>query len=47
MGRIGASYAYWYILKYQRCGQLFQDRYKSEPVEDENNQGDGSCGCMS
>ncbi len=36
MRRIGASYVYWYNLKYGRCGHLFQDRYKSEPVEDEN-----------
>jgi putative transposase len=35
MRRIGASYVYWYNLKYQRCGHLFQDRYKSEPVEDD------------
>jgi len=31
--RIGASYVYWYNLKYDRCGHLFQDRYKSETVE--------------
>ena len=36
MRRIGASYVYWYNLKYNRCGHLFQDRYKSEPVEGEN-----------
>ncbi len=35
MRRIGASYVYWYNLKYQRCGHLFQDRYKSEAVEDD------------
>jgi len=35
MRRIGASYVYWYNWKYQRCGHLFQDRYKSEVVEDE------------
>lgn len=34
MRRLGASYVYWYNLKYSRCGHLFQDRYKSEPVED-------------
>ncbi len=34
MRRIGASYVYWYNWKYQRCGHLFQDRYKSEAVED-------------
>jgi len=33
--RIGASYVYWYNLKYERCGHLFQDRYRSEPVEDD------------
>ena len=33
--RIGASYVYWYNLKYKRSGHLFQDRYKSEPVEDD------------
>jgi putative transposase len=31
--RIGASFVYWYNWKYNRCGHLFQDRYKSEPVE--------------
>lgn len=30
--RIGASYVYWFNGKYDRCGHLFQDRYKSEPV---------------
>jgi putative transposase len=35
MRRIGASYVYWYNWKYRRCGHLFQDRYKSEPVETE------------
>lgn len=35
MRRIGASYVYWYNLKYQRCGHLFQDRYKSEAIEDD------------
>ena len=33
--RIGSRYVYWYNLKYQRIGHLFQDRYKSEVVEDE------------
>ena len=32
--RIGASFVYWYNLKYNRVGHLFQDRYKSEAVED-------------
>lgn len=35
MRRIGASFVFWYNNKYNRCGHLFQDRYKSEPVEDE------------
>jgi len=33
--RIGASYVYWYNWKYNRSGHLFQDRFKSEPVEDD------------
>jgi len=33
--RIGASYVYWYNLKYFRVGHLFQDRFKSEVVETE------------
>ncbi|WP_416358821.1 transposase [Desulforamulus putei] len=36
MKRIGASYVYWYNRKYERCGHLFQDRYMSEPVEDDS-----------
>jgi putative transposase len=35
MKRFGASYVYWYNKKYERCGYLFQDRFKSEPVEDD------------
>ncbi len=35
MRRIGASYVYWYNWKYERTGHLFQDRYKSEVVEDD------------
>ena len=31
--RIGASFVYWYNLKYDRIGHLFQDRFRSEPVE--------------
>ena len=31
--RIAGSYAYWYNWKYRRCGHVFQDRFKSEPVE--------------
>ena len=34
--RIGARYVYWYNIKYQRVGHLFQDRFKSEPVEDDS-----------
>lgn len=33
--RIGASYVYWYNWKYERYGHLFQDRYKSENVEND------------
>ena len=32
---IGSAFAYWYNLKYERSGHLFQDRFKSEPVESE------------
>lgn len=31
--RISSSYVYWYNLKYERCGHLFQERFKSENVE--------------
>ena len=34
MRRICGSYVFWYNRKYGRVGYLFQDRYKSEPVED-------------
>ena len=33
--RIGASFVYWYNMKYGRTGHLFQDRFKSEAVEDD------------
>ncbi len=33
MRRLAASYVYWYNNKYERIGNLFQDRFKSEPVE--------------
>ena len=33
--RIAGSYVYWYNWKYHRTGHLFQDRFKSEPVEDD------------
>ncbi|MFE8700858.1 transposase [Cytobacillus sp. FJAT-54145] len=32
--RISSSYVYWYNMKYERCGHLFQERYRSESVED-------------
>jgi REP element-mobilizing transposase RayT len=35
MKRIGISYASWYNWKYERIGHLFQNRYKSECVEDD------------
>ena len=33
MRRICGSYVYWYNWKYGRIGNLFQDRFKSEPIE--------------
>lgn len=33
--RIFGSYVLWYNKKYGRVGHLFQDRFKSEPVEDD------------
>ena len=33
--KIAASYAYYFNAKYKRVGHLFQDRYKSETIEDE------------
>ena len=33
MKRIACKFVYWYNLKYERVGHLFQDRYRSEPVE--------------
>lgn len=35
MKRIGVSYVSWYNGKYNRIGHLFQDRYKSEVIEDD------------
>lgn len=35
MKRLGVSYAYWYNWKYERNGHVFQDRFKSECVEDD------------
>ena len=34
--RIGVRYVYWYNIKYNRTGHLFQDRFKSEPVDDDS-----------
>jgi putative transposase len=33
--RISSSYVRWYNQKYERCGHLFQERFKSEVVKDE------------
>ncbi len=33
--RIAGKFVYWYNVKYKRCGHLFQDRFKSESVEDD------------
>ena len=34
--RIGARYVYYYNWKYKRSGHLFQDRFKSEPIDDDS-----------
>ena len=34
--RICGRFVYWYNIKYQRVGHLFQDRFKSEPVDSES-----------
>ncbi len=34
--RISSAYATWYNNKYERCGHLFQERFKSEVVETDN-----------
>lgn len=31
--RVSSSYVFWYNKKYERCGHLFQERFKSEAVE--------------
>jgi len=36
MQRILSSFVGWYNRKYDRLGHLFQERFKSEPVEDES-----------
>lgn len=33
--RIGSSYVYWYNFKYSRTGHLFQDRFRSESVNND------------
>ena len=33
--RLGSKYVGWYNKKYHRVGHLFQDRFRSEPVNDE------------
>ncbi|MGI6427701.1 MAG: transposase [Natronincolaceae bacterium] len=35
MRKICSSYVLWYNKKYDRVGYLFQDRFRSEPVEDD------------
>jgi REP element-mobilizing transposase RayT len=34
--RICSSYVLWYNKKYERSGHLFQERFKSQPVENDN-----------
>jgi len=34
--RIGARYVYYFNQKYKRSGHLFQDRFKSEPIDDDS-----------
>ncbi len=36
MKKLGVSYSAYYNLKYERTGHLFQDRYLSEPINDED-----------
>ena len=35
MKKLGSSYVYYYNWQYNRKGHLYQDRFKSEPVEDD------------
>lgn len=30
---IGGKFAYWYNIKYDRVGHLFDNRFKSEPID--------------
>ena len=34
--RIGSRYVYYFNQKYKRIGHLFQDRFKSEPINDDS-----------
>lgn len=34
--RISSSYVFWYNKKYERCGHLFQERFKSEVIENDD-----------
>ena len=36
MKRISSSYVFWYNQKYDRTGHLFQERYKSEAVDNDS-----------
>lgn len=36
MKRINVSYAYYFNKRYDRVGHVFQGRYRSEPIEDDN-----------
>lgn len=36
MKRIATRFVYWYNIKYRRAGHLFQDRFKSEPIENDS-----------
>lgn len=35
MKRIGVSYVYYFNMRYERVGHLFQDRYRSEPTDED------------
>lgn len=34
--KVAEKYSYYFNKKYDRCGHLFQDRFKSEPIEDKS-----------